>query len=403
MSVLRIAVIGAGARAQAHLTTIRKMADKFTLCAIADADGQRAREVAERYQVKGYTDALEMMDAERPEVVFIVVPPDGHHFLTEQAAMRGCHIICETPIATTLPCADYMIAAAQRYGVKLEVAENVWRFPTERLKKQIIDAGLIGKVTQVHLWYTSGSYHGMNAMRTHIGAQARRVRGFTAEFPCAPHGELINYELGLIDFENGALGVYQLPSRRERGNYWEIEGTAGQIIGSDLFLYDANGKRVRYPFEIEYEEITSPSPLLDKEGQGEVIKVLARIKVNTDPPIVWENPFKQYHTMDIDDVARADQLMSIYRAVTENIEPDYGALNARHDQEILIALRESARQNGVPIELPLTGITEHEQRIHEMYRQKYGHDPLDHAAAAARKLYPRIGVPQTIGRSPLGL
>jgi len=390
MSVLRIAVIGAGARAQAHLHTISKMTDRFTLCAIADADAQRAQDVSEKYQVKGYTDAMEMMDTERPDVVFIAVPPDGHHLLTEQAAMRGCHVICETPIATTLPCADHMIEATKHYGVKLEIAENVWRFPTERLKKQIIDAGLIGKVTQVHLWYTSGSYHGMNAMRTHIGARARRVRGFAAEFPRAPSGELINYELGLIDFENGALGVYQLPLRRERGNYWEIDGTAGQIIGTDLFLYDTDGKRVRYPLETEKEEVNG-------------VEVLARMKVNTDPPIVWENPFKQYQTTSLDDVARADQLTSIYRAVTENVEPDYGALNARRDQEILIALRESARQLSQPIELPLADVTEHEQRIHEEYRQKYGHDPLERTAAAARKHYPRIGVPQTIGKSPLGL
>ncbi len=390
MKVLRIAVIGTGGRAQSHLFTISKMTDKFTLCAIADLDPERAQQASEKYNVKGYTDAVEMLDAERPNVVFIVVPPDGHHILTEQAALRGCHVICETPMATTLPCADYMIEAARTHGVKLEVSENVWRFPMERLKKLIIDAGLIGEVTQVHLWYTSGSYHGMNAMRTHIGAPPVRVCGFTREFPRAPSGEMINWELGVIDFANGAMGVYQLPSRRERGNYWEIDGTKGQIIGTDLFLYGTDGKRVRYPFETEKEEVNG-------------VEVLARMKVNTDPPVVWENPFKPYQTTGIDDVARCDQLTSIYRAATENVEPDYGALNARTDQEILIALRESALKGGAPIELPLTYITEHEQRIHEEYRQKYGHDPLEHAAAAARKFYPRIGIPQVVGRSPLGL
>jgi predicted dehydrogenase len=390
MKILRIAVIGTGGRAQSHLSTISKMTDKFTLCAIADLDPERAQQASDKYGGKGYTDAIEMLDAERPDVVFIVVPPDGHHILTEQAAMRGCHVICETPIASTLPCADYMIEAARKYNVKLEVSENVWRFPTERLKKQIIDAGLIGDVTQVHLWYTSGSYHGMNAMRTHVGSPPVRVRGFTREFPRAPGGEMINWELGVIDFANGAMGVYQLPSRRERGNYWEIDGTKGHIIGTDLFLYDADGARARYPFETEKEEVNG-------------VEVLARMKVNTDPPVVWENPFRRYRTAGIDDVARADQLTSIYRAATENVEPDYGAAKARQDQEILIALRESALKGGVPIDLPLMDVTEHERSIHEAYRQKYGHDPLEHAADAARKFYPRIGVPQSIGRSPLGM
>ncbi|MFQ6031465.1 MAG: Gfo/Idh/MocA family oxidoreductase [Candidatus Zixiibacteriota bacterium] len=78
-----------------------------------------------------------------------------------------------------------------------------------------------------------------------------------------------------------------------------------------------------------------------------------------------------------DDVARAAAHYSIYRAVVEDIEPEYGAVSARKDMEILIAIRESARKGSLPIELPLTEITEYERGIHESYRSRYGHNPLE--------------------------
>ena len=202
----KIAVIGTGGRAQAHLSTIPRLHDVYTLCAVCDLDPARAEEVGGRFGVLGYTDVIEMLERERPDVALIAVPPDGHHILTVRCAERGVHVLCETPIATTLPCADVMTAAAREHGIQLEIAENVWRFPSERLKRRIIEAGLIGEVSQVHCWYTSGSYHGMNAVRTHVGSQAMRVVGYSRTFPTAPGGEPADWELGLIDFASGATG-----------------------------------------------------------------------------------------------------------------------------------------------------------------------------------------------------
>jgi predicted dehydrogenase len=335
--------------------------------------------------VPGYADVVAMLERERPEVALIAVPPDGHHILTVRCAERGVHVLCETPIATTLPCADIMIQAAREHGIQLEIAENVRRYPIERLKRKIIEAGLIGEVTQVHCWYTSGSYHGMNAVRTHAGSEATRVVGYSRSFPTAPRGEPADWELGLIDFASGAMAIYQWPIRAERGNYWEIDGARGQIIGSELFLYDGDGKRTRYPLEAE-------------TADGPNGRTLLRTKVATDPPVVWENPYREYALpAGADDAARADQLLSLYHAVVDGHPVQYGAENARRDQEILIALRESASTGSRPLALPLAAVTAHEQHLHERYRERYGHDPLEISEAATRQTYPRRGVKPTVG------
>lgn len=371
MKKLKIAVIGTGSRAGAHLSTIPKLDSIYQLVGVCDIDEDRATDVAQRMQVSAYTDPEELIKSESPDVVLVTIPPDGHHVITEIAASHGVHIISETPIATTLPCTDRMIASAAQYGVSLEVSENVWRWPHERLKHEIVDAGLIGEITHAHLWYTSGSYHGMNAIRTLVQSEAVRVIGHSKEIGGR------SWEVGVVEFENGVSLVYEFPTRR-RGNHWEIDGTKGALVGQELQLYEG-GETKRYPIETITTEVDG-------------VTVVEGARVDTDPPIIWENPLKEFGLRDADDVSRAAAHYSTYLAAVEGIAPEYGAINARKDQEILIALRESARRGGEPVEIPLTEITGNEEAQHKVYREQYGVDVFDPIEKQKSVLFPRQGV-----------
>ncbi len=388
MALLNIAVVGTGARAQAHLGTIARLTDLYSLVGVADADAARRDAVAGQYHVPGHAAVDELLDSTKPDVLYVIVPPDGHHAMTEAAARRGIHVISEVPIATTLPMADAMIATARQHGVKLEIAENVWRWPNERLKRQIVEAGLIGRVTQFHLWYTSGSYHGLSAVRNVIHAAPARVLGVAHDVETPERRDLQgrprrmqSWELGVIEFADGSTCVYQQPIHRARGNYWEIVGTEGYIAGNELVI--ERGDPRRYSIETVTE-------------QGESGNVLVSVRVATDPPIVWENPYRRYGLPSADDVSRADVLAGMHRAIVDNVEPGYGAENARTDQAILLALRESARRGSVWIDLPLTDITGIERTIHDEYRARYGRDPLEGVAALAATTYPRQGISQYV-------
>lgn len=383
MTQLRVAMLGAGNRAQDHLTTLDRLGPLCQLVGVCDADAARATDAGERYGAPGFTDLARMLTEPRPDLLYVITPPDSHHAAVELAGRHGVHVISETPIATTLPLADAMIAAARRHGIKLEVAENVWRWPDERLKRLIIDAGLIGEVTQVHLWYYSGSYHGISAARTLVGSTPTRVRGYARETPVPPHRDRAGhdhttgpYEHGLIEFANGAVCVYQYPLHPHYRNAWDVIGTVGAIVGSDLILMQGDERRV-FPIRREIDE------------SGDVPSLL-RVSVETDPPIVWENPHRELPIgAGADDIGRADILAGMRRAILEDTEPDYGAASARADQEVLIALRESARRDGAWVALPLTEITTAERELHEEYARRYGHDPLGDIEAVLRLQHPR--------------
>jgi hypothetical protein len=82
---------------------------------------------------------------------------------------------------------------------------------------------------------------------------------------------------------------------------------------------------------------------------------------NGDPslPIVrWENPFRpavqgrgrQWHD---DEIGVAGCILSLINAVRTGSEPSYGPIQARLDQEIILALRQSSLEGGRPVKLPL--------------------------------------------------
>jgi len=68
-----------------------------------------------------------------------------------------------------------------------------------------------------------------------------------------------------------------------------------------------------------------------------------------------------------------------HRAVVEGAAPEYGMARARLDQEVSIAIDESARLDGRPLRLPLGEETGWERRVHEAFRRRWGADPVKDA------------------------
>ena len=417
--MLDVVVVGAGARGATHLDTISRLTDLYRLVGVCDARDERRRWAAETYGVATYDEPVAMLESARPHVIAAVVPPDAHHLITAAAAARGCHVLSETPIATTLAMADHMIAACQKAGVVLEVAENVWRFPQERLKRMAVDAGLIGEVKQVHLWYTSGSYHGVSALRRFITAAPRRVLGVSRTLPVYPFEDIDGrtydrrtWELGLIEFQaEDALAVYQWPVGSDRGNQWEVVGSRGAIMGNDLLVFEGSTRARR---RVPIETVTEPSP----DGGKELVAI--RLSPGAGHPVVeWENPYRRYHLPAADDVARAD----IYTAMHDAVEAAgrgappvptcaaegwpasppadasfYGAENGRADQELLVAIRESAYRGNGWLDLPLAqGVpTAFERQLHEEFARTYGAPPFEDPERLLGALFPRRGLTQTV-------
>jgi len=372
------------------------MTDDYILCALCDQSEQALHDAGEQFEVvPRYTAIREMLEREKPDVVFVLVPTDGQTVYALTSARHKCHIITEIPYALTLQLGDAIGQACRESGVKWEVAENVWLWPHEQLKQKIAAAGLLGEITHARLWYPCGSYHGINAIRMILAREPQKALGYVQRIVVPPYTnyggqpETIRWwESGIIEFEGEVVCLYEMaPSPGVRDRHWEVEGTGGYLsgdgLGADELVLYREGGQVRFPFRDIYEKI---------EGQ----QVLSCVLVDTDPPMVWENPFKRYQISHFDDIAKASILHSMYRAVTEGIDPAYGPPNARRDMELWIALRESAHCGNIWMDLPLQKPTGLEQRIHAEYIRRYGADPLTDAEALLKAPFNRLSVMWTV-------
>jgi predicted dehydrogenase len=168
--------------------------------------------VAERFSVSGvYTDMNELFEAEELDVVSIATPPSSHAEWTIASAERGCHVLCDKPIALTTAEAAGMVRVVQERGVK-HATGFIWRNdPGIKRLRQEIAAGTIGRLREVRCrcplgapvlpmtWMYDADAGGGSLMQ-HGQHIIDRVRWLTGDEIAEVGGEL------LFDVEEAVIG-----------------------------------------------------------------------------------------------------------------------------------------------------------------------------------------------------
>ncbi|MCG9133550.1 Gfo/Idh/MocA family oxidoreductase [Candidatus Poribacteria bacterium] len=395
MSKLNIALVGAGRRgAGAHLPVIAKLKDVYNLVAVCDIDDAAATRYAKEYGATPYTNVRDLVAHEALDVVDITVPGVAHHAIACFMADAGVHILCETPIAVTLPTADLMIEHAKANNVKLEIAENYYRAPRERFLSKVIEADIIGEVARIYRIFYEGGYHGMSMLRLRAGGEPKSALGITQTSPVIPIIDRMKrnhtserWSLGFIEFDNNAtaLMVYSnvIHARslgRGQTGISQIDGSKGTILGEDIYVTPADelqsgAKGVAY---------RPTRTTIDVDGVNVIDNISLELPEQT---VTWENPLKNYPLSE-GQIAVADELLSIATAVLNDTEPEYGAVLGRQDQEMNIAMSESGNRSKETIAFPLTELTETERGTHDSYQQQHGH-PIEDIEAGIDTFFPR--------------
>ena len=130
---IKVAIISCGMIANsAHIPAYKHFED-FEICAVCDINEKSARETAEKHNIpKYYTDADEMLEKEKPQLVSVCVPNMLHKEYTMKALKNGANVICEKPLAVTYEDAKEMYDFAEKTG-KILVACQSMRFTPDRL------------------------------------------------------------------------------------------------------------------------------------------------------------------------------------------------------------------------------------------------------------------------------
>jgi len=142
-SQLRVAMIGCGGIAKAHLDAMRDLDARPVV--MVDIDESRAQQYAEAYGAERYCTKIRDALTDDVDAVIICLPHHLHMQAAIAAARSGKHVLTEKPMAISLQEADAMIVAADRNHVCLMVGQ-VLRFRGCNIRaRQLIREGRIGE------------------------------------------------------------------------------------------------------------------------------------------------------------------------------------------------------------------------------------------------------------------
>lgn len=121
---IRTAVVGVGSLGQHHARVYADLPNT-ELVGVYDADGPRAREIADRHGARVLT-SLDAV-AENAEAASIAVPTDLHREVAGALIERGLHLLVEKPIAASTREAEELVSLATEKNVILQVG-HIERF-----------------------------------------------------------------------------------------------------------------------------------------------------------------------------------------------------------------------------------------------------------------------------------
>lgn len=251
---IHIGLIGGGNISGTHARAVRAIAGA-EIAAVHGTNLNKVAALCREYGGKPYQD-FDAFLAHRPMEMVAIGSPSGLHAAQGiAAAQRGLHVLTEKPIDISTERADALIEATDRAGVKLGVMFQDRVKPGVRQLREWISTGVVGQLLLADArvkWYRPAEYYSGSRWR---GTQA--LDGGGALINQAVHtvdlllwllGDVVRVQsrtatafhsietedtaIALLEFANGALGVFQATTAAYPGypRRVEITGTEGTVI-----------------------------------------------------------------------------------------------------------------------------------------------------------------------------
>ena len=153
----------------------------------------------------GYSNLDQMFDKHKVDMVCAIVSCRANHEIVSQVAQRGYSCVLETPIEFDLKKAHAMFDLIRQHKVRIEISENGFRMPAERIVKKLLDAGLFGNVLVAHNDVRAHGYHGISILRNYVGFDVAPV-SVTGHHPGVASSDangneqILKTRFGIIEF-----------------------------------------------------------------------------------------------------------------------------------------------------------------------------------------------------------
>lgn len=123
--------------------------------AVSSSAGPHARAFAETHGIAAvHSDLRDMLARDDVDGVYVSSVNEAHHDQVLAAAQAGVHVLCEKPVAVSVPDATEMADACDAAGVVLAVNHHLPAMGTHRMIKDLVAEGAVGRVLSVAIRHT---------------------------------------------------------------------------------------------------------------------------------------------------------------------------------------------------------------------------------------------------------
>ncbi len=342
MQNIKFGLIGCGRISKNHFEAIGQI-EGAKIIACADIIKKRARESAEKYDVKNhYDDYTKMLNKEELDCVIICTPSGIHPKIGIDVAEQKINVVTEKPMGIDLKSVDKLVNACDDNGIQLFVVKQNRLNPSIQLLKKAIDKNRFGRLFSANItvrWTRPQAYYDMAKWRgtwefdggafmnqaSHyfdliqwLMGPVESVMAFTATL--AHNLETEDQGAGIIHFRNGAIGVAEVSMNTFPKNY---EGSI--TIMGETGTVKIGGIAVN---KVEHWEFK------DYDDDDKLIEAVA-----TDPKNIYGFGHQGY-------------LQNVVDVLSGKGTPNTDGRSGRKSLELILALYESAK-TGKKIALPL--------------------------------------------------
>ena len=291
----RVAIVGCGRIAPAHLEGLKLLPERAKVVAICDINEELRSERQRAHNIQiGYGSVEDLLDWDEFDIAAVLTPPDVRADVCVPILKARKHVLVEKPFSHSLDEARLIVETAEEAGVTLAVNQNFrWIPPAPRLRERIL-AGALGRVLSVTLvdtvwrdesqgWRNRTDKLALSVMGVHW---LDRIRWITGDEAVRIYtGSLISGILTsvgedvtstVITLRSGAIAtlVHHWASRsRGANNSLQADGTEGSVIwrGDELTWIGKDGEQTKEPVErgdMPSFMAASWTELLDAIGEG---------------------------------------------------------------------------------------------------------------------------------------
>lgn len=296
--VLRVAVVGTGAWwGRQHLRAFAARPD-VEVVAVVGRTAAKALDRAALAGARAYTDPVEMVEREQPDLVSVCLPNQGHFATTLELIKTGVALLVEKPLVFELGQADALLEAAEARGSFFAINFNHRTATPIRMAREAIAGGRLGDIVYA-AWRFGGEgasdhpdanlietqCHGFD-MLEHLCGPIASVAAEMTTFPGRGHSTVaiaLRFDAGGV---GAMLGSYDASYAHPDTHRLDVGGTLGRILVRDTvrsFEFQAHGSEVREVWEAGY--FNDLGRMFHWTLDRHVDEVLAALRAGAAPPV----------------------------------------------------------------------------------------------------------------------